>query len=178
MKKQTTKKQTKKPATVTAKTVGRRRGGSTTAQPRASAKRNTALRSAERTVNGGGFKPLPVAHPTPTPATVTTHITPPPPAAAAPKYSAPWRSGIDWVAAGRKAYETRLRNLAARQAEDPSVAANIAAHHAHRDAKVDAHLAKPMAALAQSLKRQKAPKAKPAAAALSEGDIHSGAKRR
>jgi hypothetical protein len=34
-----------------------------------------------------------------------------------PKYSAPWRSGVDWVAAGKKAYETRLRNLAAKQAE-------------------------------------------------------------
>ena len=34
-----------------------------------------------------------------------------------PKYSAPWRSGVDWVAAGRKAYETRLRNLAAQQAQ-------------------------------------------------------------
>jgi hypothetical protein len=33
-----------------------------------------------------------------------------------PKYSAPWRSGVDWVAAGKKAYETRLRNLAAQQA--------------------------------------------------------------
>jgi len=36
--------------------------------------------------------------------------------AAAMKYSAPWRGGVDWVAAGKKAYETRLRNLAARQA--------------------------------------------------------------
>lgn len=36
---------------------------------------------------------------------------------AAPTYSAPWRAGIDWVAAGKKAHETRLRNLAARQAD-------------------------------------------------------------
>ena len=165
MKKQTTKKQTKKPATVTAKTVGRRRGGSTTTQPRASAKRSTTFVEVRQQVADALVPPAPVPPPVAVPA-------------AAPKYSAPWRTGIDWVAAGRKAYETRLRNLAARQAEDPSVAANIAAHHAHRDAKVDAHLAKPMAALAQSLKRQKAPKAKPAAAALSEGDSHSGAKRR
>jgi hypothetical protein len=42
----------------------------------------------------------------------------PPPATAPPvtQYSAPWRNGIDWVAAGKKAYETRLRNLAAKQA--------------------------------------------------------------
>jgi hypothetical protein len=38
------------------------------------------------------------------------------PKAEPPKYSAPWRAGIDWAAAGRKAYETKMRNLAARQA--------------------------------------------------------------
>ena len=47
------------------------------------------------------------------------------PAPEPPKYSAPWRAGIDWAAAGRKAYETKMRNQAARAAgiaaEPPSV---------------------------------------------------------
>jgi len=56
-------------------------------------------------------------------------VTTPPPSTdpAAPKYSAPWRSGVDWVAAGKKAYETRQRNLAARQAEAAAAAAAAAA---------------------------------------------------
>jgi|SRR5580765_489606 len=77
-------------------------------------KKLTAIRSAQQTVAGQGFKPI-------------TAVTP-----GAPQYSAPWRSGVDWVAAGRKAYETRMRNLAAKQAAAAAAAAAQAAQPARK----------------------------------------------
>jgi hypothetical protein len=52
---------------------------------------------------------------------VEAALMPPPPVA--PTYSAPWRKSIDWVAAGKKAYETRMRNLAAKAGGTPATPA-------------------------------------------------------
>lgn len=98
MKKQTTKK---KPATVKAKTVVRRRSRTTTAPARA--KKRTTKK--DHILAG-------VQLPTPPPVAPPPAPVPPPPNG----IDQSWRAGIDWVAAGRKAYETRMRNIAARQA--------------------------------------------------------------
>jgi hypothetical protein len=76
------------------------------------------LASAAKTLEGGGYKPLDTLRreADKTIAAIASveaggGVTLPP----APIAQA-WRASIDWVAAGKKAYETRMRNLAARAA--------------------------------------------------------------
>jgi len=62
--------------------------------------------------------------PPPPPVAPTSSYAPPPvPPVPAPAIDQAWRANIDWVAAGKKAYETRMRNLAARAAGNGNGAA-------------------------------------------------------
>lgn len=67
-----------------------------------------------------------------------------------PKYSAPWRNGIDWAAAGRKAYETRMRNLAA--AGGAAAAPKVERPIVKADADESAYVTRLLAAIARTTK--------------------------
>jgi hypothetical protein len=90
----------------------------------------------------------------PEPPPVAPAMPVPPPAPPVPAINQDWRKAIDWVAAGKKAYETRLRNLAANGGAVPaSTPRPPASANGRPDASVELYRARLLALMARSTRK-------------------------